>query len=63
MTDVDASCWLAPGRYDQDALIKEDTRGFPSQNATLSLLWIDKDIEKRWETRESFTPDGRYRGR
>lgn len=63
MTEVDASCWLAPGRYRDDALIKEDSRGFPRQNATLSLLWMHKDIEREWEPRESFTSDGKYRRR
>jgi hypothetical protein len=60
-TSVDASCWLAPGGFKKDALIKEDSWSFPNYNAVLTLLWIDQDIESEYELRESFTPDGRWR--
>lgn len=59
-TSVDASSWLAPGRYKEDALVQEDSRGLPNYDAVLTLLWIDRDIEKEWEPQEKFTPDGRY---
>jgi hypothetical protein len=60
-TSVDASCWFAPGRFKDDAMIKEDSRAFPNYNAVLTLLWIDQDIEREDEPRESFSPDGRWR--
>lgn len=60
-TTVDASCWLAPGRYRDDAMIVEDSIAIPSLDAVLSLLWIDKDIEREFVREESFTPDGRWR--
>jgi len=62
-TSVDASCWFAPGRFKDDAMIKEDSRAFPSYNAVITLLWIDQDIEREYEPGESFTPDGRWRHR
>jgi hypothetical protein len=60
-TSVDASCWFAPGRFKNDAMIKEDSRAFPNYNAVLTLLWIDQDIELEYEPRESFSPDGKWR--
>jgi hypothetical protein len=63
LTRVDASCWLAAGRYKDDAMILEESRGLPTYNAVLTLLWIDQDIEREWEPRERFAPDGRYRRR
>jgi len=60
-TSVDASCWFAPGRFKDDGMIKEDSRAFPNYNAVLTLLWIDQDIEREYEPRERFTPDGRWR--
>ncbi len=60
-TSVDASSWFAPGRFKDDAMIKEDSRAFPNYNAVLTLLWIDQDIEREYEPPESFTPDGRWR--
>jgi len=62
-TTVDASCWLAPGRYRDDAMIVEDSIAIPSLDAVLTLLWIDKDIEREFVREESFTPDGRWRRR
>ena len=57
------ACWLAPGRYKDDATILEESRSLPTYNAALTLLCIDQDIEREWEPRESFTADGRYRRR
>ncbi len=34
-TNVDASSWFAPGRFKDDAIIKEDSRAFPNYNAVL----------------------------
>ena len=48
-TAVDASCWLAPGRYREDAMIQEDSLELPGLGAVITLLWIDKDIEREWE--------------
>jgi hypothetical protein len=62
-TRVDASCWLAAGRYKDDATVLEESRSLPTYNAVLTLLRIDQDIEREWEPRESFTPDGRYHRR
>ena len=42
---VDASAWLAPGRYRPDARIQEHSVAMPNYNAVLTLLWIDDDIE------------------
>ncbi len=42
---VDASCWLSPGRHREDALVREFTWPMPRFGAALSLIWIDEDIE------------------
>lgn len=46
-TAVDASCWLAPGRWHHDAMLQEDSLPLPGLGAVITLLWIDRDIE--WE--------------
>jgi Zn-dependent peptidase ImmA (M78 family) len=48
-TAVDASCWLAPGRFTEDAMIQEDSLSLPSYNSVLTLLWIDKDIDREYD--------------
>jgi len=48
-TAVDASCWLAPGRYEKDAMIKEDSYALPSYEGVLTLLWLDTDIERDYD--------------
>lgn len=58
-TTVDASCWLAPGRFAEDAMIQEDSLGLPSYNSVLTLLWIDKDIDREYDP--SFRVDRRWR--
>lgn len=58
-TAVEASCWLAPGRFDGDAMIQEDSRALPSYNAVLTLLWINKDIEREYDPSEK--TDRRWR--
>lgn len=40
-----ASAWFTPGRYYQNATILEHSFLMPTYNATLTLLWIDEDIE------------------
>jgi IrrE N-terminal-like domain len=42
---VYASTWFAPGRYNRDATIYEQSWSMPSQNAVLTLLWVADDIE------------------
>lgn len=42
---VDASSWLSPGGYRDDALVREFTWPMPRFDAALSLIWIDEDIE------------------
>ena len=42
---VSASAWFAPGRYQHDAKILEQSWTMPSYNAVLTLLWVDDDIE------------------
>lgn len=63
LTAVDASCWLAPGRYRADGMIKEHSFGIRSLNSVLTLLWVSEDLEPGWEPSEDFTPDGRWRRR
>ena len=42
---VGASTWFEPGRYRDDASIREQSWVMPSYNAVLTLLWVDDDIE------------------
>ena len=58
-TSVDASCWLAPGRFEDDAIIQEDSLAVPRYNAVLTLLWIDKDIDRDYDPSERI--DKRWR--
>lgn len=58
-TTVDASCWLVPGRFEDDAMIQEDSLELPSYNSVLTLLWIDKDIEREYDPSERM--DRRWR--
>lgn len=58
-TGVDASCWLAPGRFEDDAIIQEDSLPVPSYHAVLTLLWIDKDIDRDYDPSERI--DKRWR--
>lgn len=44
-TRVYASTWFAPGRYNPDATIYEQSWLMPSYNAVLTLLWVADDIE------------------
>jgi hypothetical protein len=45
-TRVYASTWFAPGRYNPDAAIYEQSWTMPSYNAVLTLLWVADDIEE-----------------
>jgi hypothetical protein len=45
-TRVYASTWFAPGRYNSDATIYEQSWSMPSYNAVLTLLWVADDIEE-----------------
>jgi hypothetical protein len=45
-TRVYASTWFAPGRYNRDATIYEQSWSMPSHNAVLTLLWVADDIEE-----------------
>jgi Zn-dependent peptidase ImmA (M78 family) len=58
-TAVEASCWLAAGRFDGDAMIQEDSLALPSYDAVLTLLWINKDIEREYDPSEKI--DRRWR--
>lgn len=60
-TSVEASCWLAQARFDQDSMIQEDSRALPGYDAVLTLLWIDKDIEPEYDPSEP--TDRRWRRR
>jgi len=60
-TAVEASCWLAQARFDQDSMIQEDSRALPAHDAVLTLLWIDKDIEPEYDPSEPM--DRRWRRR
>lgn len=42
---VSVSAWCAPGSYRQDATLAEQSWAIPSDNAALTLLWVDDDIE------------------
>lgn len=46
---VQASAWFTPGRYEQNATILEHSYFMPTYNATLTLLWIDEDVESEDE--------------
>jgi Zn-dependent peptidase ImmA (M78 family) len=41
---VDARSWLEPGRFREDAMIKEHSVAMPNFDAVLSLLWVEDDI-------------------
>ncbi len=41
---VDATSWFAPGRYRQDAMIKEHSVAMPRYGAVLTLLWVDEPV-------------------
>lgn len=41
---VDATSWFSPGRFEQDAMIKEHSVAMPRYRAVLSLLWVEDDI-------------------
>jgi hypothetical protein len=45
-TRVYASTWFAPGRYNPDVTIYEQSWSMPSHNAVLTLLWVADDIEE-----------------
>ena len=45
-TRVYASTWFAPGQYNPDATIHEQSWSMPSYNAVLTLLWVADDIEE-----------------
>ena len=49
MSRVLASSWFTSGRYEQNATILEHSYFMPTYNATLTLLWIDEDIENEDE--------------
>ncbi len=55
-TSVEASCWLASGRYASDAMLKEDSVALPSYDSVITLLWLDKDIEREYEPSEDRGP-------
>jgi hypothetical protein len=57
-TAVEASCWLAPGRFDGDTMIQEDSHAMPNYNGVLTLLWIDKDIEREYDASEKIDRQG-----
>lgn len=42
---VKASAWFAPGSYRRNATVVEQSWPIPSQNAALTLLWVDNDLE------------------
>jgi Zn-dependent peptidase ImmA (M78 family) len=46
---VEASAWLAPGQYPDDATVKEQSWGMPGYNAVITLLWADDvDDDDDW---------------
>jgi len=45
-TRVYASTWFAPGRYNRDATIYEQSWLMPSYNAVLTLLWVADEIDE-----------------
>jgi hypothetical protein len=45
-TRVYASTWFAPGRYNRNATIYEQSWSMPSYNTVLTLLWVADDIEE-----------------
>jgi Zn-dependent peptidase ImmA (M78 family) len=49
MSRVLASSWFTSGRYEQNATILEHSYFMPTYNATLTLLWIDENIENEDE--------------
>lgn len=66
MQTVLASAWLKDNRFDSTMTIKEECRRLQRYGTTLSLLWIEQDIEDDEEDEEDsgldldhFTPDGK----
>ncbi|MCD4654763.1 ImmA/IrrE family metallo-endopeptidase [bacterium] len=41
---IRADAWLSSATIDQNAQIKEHTISFPNYDATLTLLWVDEDL-------------------
>jgi hypothetical protein len=46
MQSVEATAWLEGARIDSSKIIKEDSIAMPAYNSVLTLLWIDKDIDR-----------------
>ena len=46
MQSVEATAWLEGARIDSSKMIKEDSVAMPAYNSVLTLLWIDKDIDR-----------------
>jgi Zn-dependent peptidase ImmA (M78 family) len=46
MHTVKATSWLEGSRIDSSKTIMEDSLAMPSYNSVLTLLWIDKDIDR-----------------
>lgn len=46
MQEVEATAWLEGERIDSSKTIKEDSIAMPSYRSVLTLLWIDKDIDR-----------------
>lgn len=67
MQTVLASAWIKGERFDSTTTIKEECRALPRYDTTLSLLWIERDIEGDEEEDDEdpgvdldhFTPHGK----
>ncbi len=65
MQTVLASAWLKDSRFESTTTIKEECRPLPRYDTTLSLLWIEQDIEDIEDEEDSgidldhFSPDGK----
>lgn len=42
---VDASCWLSPGRWQDDGMLREFTWPMPKYSKALTLLWVDEALD------------------
>jgi hypothetical protein len=41
---VPASAWFAPGAFDRDANVCEQSIAMPNYDAALTMLWVDEDL-------------------
>ncbi len=43
---IEASCWFTSGRYQENAMVVENSIAMPNFNSVLTLLWVDGDLEE-----------------